>query len=59
MTFMLGSEFLVHTVAMDELSEGCFVHPFVDVDSTFGAFQVTRGFIGVHVLLFGLQVQHL
>ena len=56
---MLGSEFLVHTVAMDELSEGCFVHPFVDVDSTFGAFQVTRGFIGVHVLLFGLQVQHL
>ena len=33
-----------HCVHVDELSEGCFIHPFVDVDSTFGAFQVPRGF---------------
>ena len=40
MAIMLG----IVRLAGDELIEGCFIHPFVDVDSTFGAFQAARGF---------------
>ena len=41
---MLGGTFLVHTVALGELRESCFIHPFVDVHSALGAFQVPCGF---------------
>ena len=35
---------LVHTWTLKEGRKGSFVDPFVDVDTTLGTFQVSRGF---------------
>lgn len=54
---------LVHTLAVEEVGERCFVNSFVYVDSTLHAFQIARGLsIGAFILawllclLFGQQI---